>query len=188
MQTLIEGVRTVLGSTAKKRGISIEVRTPADLPLLVADPVKVKQIVYNLVSNAIKFSHEGGVVEIEGRSLAAAASPLGVDAVQIAVIDHGVGIDPRHHRLIFQDFVQADGSTSRAFGGTGLGLALVRRFVELHRGSISLQSAPGQGATFTVTLPCAPSPGAAGADAVATLDLPAESGRRILVVEDDPTA
>jgi len=188
VQTLIEGVRTVLGSTAKKHNVTIEVRAPADLPLLVADPVKVKQIVYNLVSNAIKFSHEGGVVEIEARCLRGAASPFDVDALQIAVIDHGVGIDPRHHRLVFQDFVQVDGTTSRPFGGTGLGLALVRRFVELHRGKVSLESAPGQGSTFTVTLPCTPEEGSADGELVPTLDLPAESGRRILVVEDDPTA
>ncbi|MGV8041543.1 MAG: response regulator [Thermoanaerobaculaceae bacterium] len=188
VQTLIEGVRTVLSSTAKKQGITIDVRAPADLPLLVADPVKVKQIVYNLVSNAVKFSHEGGVVEIEARCLRGAASPFEVDAVQIAVIDHGIGIEPRHHRLVFQDFVQVDGTTARPFGGTGLGLALVRRFVELHRGTVSLESAPGKGATFTVTLPCSPPQGIPAAEAIPTLDLPAESGRRILVVEDDPTA
>lgn len=188
VQTLIEGVRTVLSSNAKKRSVTIEVRAPADLPLLVADPVKLKQIVYNLVSNAIKFSPEGDVVEIEARCVPGPASPLGVDAVQIAVVDHGVGIDPRNHRAIFQDFVQVDGSTSRPYGGTGLGLALVRRFVELHHGMVTLESAPGQGSTFTVTLPCAPPEPGSLAEAVPTLDLPTENGRRILVVEDDPTA
>lgn len=188
VQTLIDGVCTVLSSTAKRRGITLEAHTPADLPLLVADPVKVKQIVYNLVSNAIKFSNEGGLVVVEARRVSCAESPLGADAVQIAVTDQGVGIDPEYHRLVFQEFAQVDGSTSRPFGGAGLGLALVRRFVELHRGTISLRSALGEGATFTVCLPLEPAEPCSEATPVPTLDLPAESGRRILVIEDDPTA
>lgn len=188
VQTLIEGVSTVLSSTAKRRSITLETFAPADLPLLVADPVKVKQIVYNLVANAIKFSHEGGRVVIEARRVESAESPLGADALQIVVTDQGVGIDPEHHRLIFQEFAQVDGSTSRPFSGAGLGLALVRRFVELHHGTISLHSALGEGATFTVSLPLAADAPACEAPPVPTLDLPAESGRRILVIEDDPTA
>ena len=187
VQTLLEGVRTVLTGTASQRGITIAVRAPADLPLLVADPVKIKQIVYNLVSNAVKFSREGGGIEIEARCLRADASPFEVDTVQIAVIDHGIGIDPHHHDLVFQDFGQVDGSTTRRFGGAGLGLALVRRFVELHHGTVSLESVPGQGATFTVTLPCAPPEGFRRENVTPPPGRPAGS-RRILVVEDDPTA
>jgi signal transduction histidine kinase/DNA-binding response OmpR family regulator len=186
VQTLIDGVCTVLKSTAKRRHIAFETRAPANLPLLVADPVKVKQVVYNLVSNAVKFSPTGGTVEVEARHVAADQSPLGRDSIQIAVIDHGIGIDPQHHRVIFQDFVQVDGTASRPFGGAGLGLALARRFVELHHGTISLASAPGEGAVFTVTLPVQPPAEADAVSVVRTLDLPEEAGRRILVVEDDP--
>ncbi|HNX51833.1 MAG TPA: response regulator, partial [Thermoanaerobaculaceae bacterium] len=188
VQTLIEGVCTVLKSTAKKRHVTFETRAPANLPLLVADPVKVKQIVYNLVSNAVKFSHEGGIVEVEARHLSADESPLGCDSVLVAVVDHGLGIDPQHHRVIFQDFVQVDGTASRPFGGAGLGLALARRFVELHRGTIGLVSSPGKGATFTVTLPSQPPAGTAAPLAIQTLSLPEETGRRILIVADDPTS
>ena len=76
----------------------------------MADPVKVKQIVYNLISNAVKFSPDGATVQIEARHLRRGpVAPRAFDSIQIAVIDHGIGIDPQHHRVIFEDFVQVDG-------------------------------------------------------------------------------
>ena len=175
--------------TAKERDIDFAIDVPEDLPPLEADAVKFKQILFNLVSNAAKFSDDGSTVRIEARLVAAADSPLECDAIQVAITDYGVGIDPKDHRLIFEEFRQVDGTSTRAFGGTGLGLALVKRLVELHRGTIKVDSAPTEGSTFTITLPrqfqgdaevSEPQP--------EILDLPSEGRRRILVVEDDPTA
>jgi signal transduction histidine kinase/CheY-like chemotaxis protein len=186
---LIEGVCTIVRGTAKSRNMRFALSCPEDLPLLEADPVKLKQILFNLISNAVKFSDDGATVEVDVRSVGVDSSPLDCEAVQVAVIDRGVGIDPRNHRLIFEEFRQVDQSATRAHGGTGLGLALVRRLIELHRGTITVESAPGQGSTFTVTMPRRfAGTGESVRPAPETLDLPAESGRRILVVEDDPTA
>ena len=165
--------------TAKRRNIDLRGHLPEDLPPLEADPVKLKQILFNLVSNAVKFSPDGSTVWITRRAPAPRPSrPWDWDAIQLAVVDHGIGIDPRNHRLIFEEFRQVDQSATRAHGGTGLGLALVRRLVEMHGGTITVDSAPGQGSTFTVTLPqtlrrrrrarCAPRP--------ETLDLPGRGG------------
>ncbi len=186
---LIEGVCTIVRGTAKSRNMRFEISCPEDLPLLEGDPVKLKQILFNLISNAVKFSDDGSAVQVLARPLPAASSPLGCDSIQLAVVDQGVGIDPRNHRIIFEEFRQVDQSATRAHGGTGLGLALVKRLVELHHGVITVDSAPGKGSTFTVTLPQHFSgEGEPPRDLPETLDLPAESRRRILVVEDDPTA
>jgi signal transduction histidine kinase len=118
-----------------------------------ADLTLLKQIVYNLMSNAVKFSPERSTVTVTGRHLPAAVSPLGEDAVEIRVSDEGIGIDPKDHELIFQEFRQAEGSRGERPHGTGLGLSLVKRFVELHRGTIRLESARGKGSTFIVIFP-----------------------------------
>src|SRR6185369_17863179 len=109
-------------------------------------------VLYNLASNAVKFSPEGGTVAIRVACLPAETSPLGKASVQMAVTDQGPGIDATDQDLVFQEFRQAkDGA--RQVEGTGLGLALVKRFVELHDGLVRLESAPGAGSTFTVVLP-----------------------------------
>jgi signal transduction histidine kinase/DNA-binding response OmpR family regulator len=189
VQTTVEGVSAIMRGTAKERDIHFDIDIPADLPMLEADPVKFKQILFNLVSNAAKFSTDGSTVEVSARHLTAADSSLGCDAIEVAVTDHGVGIDPKDHRIIFEEFRQVDGTSTRSFGGTGLGLALVKRLVELHRGTIKVDSAPGEGSTFTVTLPRQfQGNEPVEAPRADTLELPAEGGKRILVVEDDPTA
>jgi signal transduction histidine kinase len=113
---------------------------------IVADRVKLGQVLFNVVGNAVKFSPSGGLVEITyeqpkpGESL-------------IRVRDHGMGIAPEHHELIFEKFRQVDGGATRAHGGTGLGLAISKSLVELHGGQIWVESAPGTGATFFIKLP-----------------------------------
>jgi signal transduction histidine kinase/DNA-binding response OmpR family regulator len=190
VQPVVEGVCTVMTGAARERDISLELRFGEQLQPLEADPVRFKQILYNLIANALKFSHQGSTITIEARHVPADVSPLGHEAVQVAVVDQGVGIDPRDHRLIFEEFRQADGTTTRRFGGSGLGLALVKRFVELHAGTIAVDSSLGNGATFTVTLPYRfqGEEHADSAGAPEALDLPDELGTRVLVVEDDPTA
>ncbi len=150
---VIRGVSTVMTGVARPRGIEIEIRAGDDLPPLYADAVKLKQILYNLLSNAVKFSPDGSVVAVEVEVVDAARSTLGVDAVQVAVVDHGIGIAVEHQEMVFEAFKQVESSASRTFGGTGLGLALVRRFVELHGGVVGLSSVLGEGSTFAVTLP-----------------------------------
>jgi signal transduction histidine kinase len=116
------------------------------LPELYSDRQKVKQIIVNLLSNSLKFTHEGSIQVI------AAYDPLN-ELVNIAVEDTGIGIDPVHQEKIFEDFQQVDSSPTRAYGGTGLGLSICRRLAAMLEGGITLRSAPGQGSTFTLHIP-----------------------------------
>ncbi len=147
------GVRSVMQGVVGHRGIELELELENDLPPIVADGPKVKQILYNLASNAIKFSPDGSTVRIVVRALPAGNSLLGVPSAEIRVVDQGIGISPEDQVMIFEEFRQVDGEVTRAHGGTGLGLALVRRFTEMHGGIVSLESATGRGSTFTVCLP-----------------------------------
>jgi signal transduction histidine kinase len=135
------------------RDILIDVDIPADLPHVTADSTQIRQIFYNLMSNAVKFSPEHSAVTVSARR-------SGESAVEIRVKDQGIGIDPKDHQLIFQEFRQAHGSKGERPQGTGLGLALVKRFVEMHNGTIRVESAHGEGSTFIVVLPCQYQPGA----------------------------
>jgi signal transduction histidine kinase/DNA-binding response OmpR family regulator len=150
---LIEGVTTIMRGAAQKNEIELQVEIEGEVPLIEADPVKLKQVLFNLISNAIKFSPEGSSVEITARSVPAAASPLGQDSVEVVVADHGIGIHPEDLEKIFEPFRQAESGVARRFGGTGLGLALVKAFVEKHQGQLRLDSTVGDGSTFYVTLP-----------------------------------
>jgi signal transduction histidine kinase len=119
----------------------------------VADERKVKQIVINLLSNAVKFTPAGGSVTLRARRVATAAGPDAAAGVEIAVIDTGVGIAEDQQALVFEEFRQAGGDYLRKAEGTGLGLSLAKRFVELHGGTIRVESAPGRGSTFAFVLP-----------------------------------
>jgi signal transduction histidine kinase/DNA-binding response OmpR family regulator len=186
---IVESVCNVMKGVSTRRGVTIDVALPADLPVVEADQVKLKQILYNLASNAVKFSPAGGVVRIAARALPASESPLGTESVELLVRDEGPGIDPRDHARVFEEFQQASpGSAARnTVEGTGLGLALVKRFVELHDGRILLDSARGAGTTFTVLLPRqfrgSPVPAREGGVVVRP-----GTGTRVLVVEDEPAA
>jgi signal transduction histidine kinase len=150
---VVEGICSVMRGVATMRDVVIDVDIPADLPRITADSTQIRQILYNLMSNAVKFSREHSRVTVSARL-------SGDDAVEICVRDQGVGIDPKDHQLIFQEFRQAHGSKGERPQGTGLGLALVKRFVEMHNGTIRVESAHGQGSTFVVVLPCHYRPGA----------------------------
>jgi|GEM_PF-4042786 len=144
----VELVEEVVGSCqvlAKQSGVQLRFHG-AEESLLVADRVRVGQVLYNLISNAIKFSPEGGVVEV---SLGAPSET----ELELRVRDQGIGIAAEHHALIFEKFRQVDGSATRAYGGTGLGLAISKGLVELHGGRIWVESSKGEGATFVVRLP-----------------------------------
>jgi signal transduction histidine kinase len=126
--------------------LAVTPRLPADALMLHSDRQKVKQIIVNLLSNALKFTHEGGIeiaVTFDGRSRMAT----------ITVSDTGIGISAEHHEKIFEDFRQVDDSPSRQYGGTGLGLAICRRLATAVGGRIALRSTLGEGSTFTLTIP-----------------------------------
>jgi signal transduction histidine kinase/DNA-binding response OmpR family regulator len=189
LRAAVDGVCTVLRSTAEKKGIRVRVDAAGDVPLLEADPARLKQVLYHLLANAIKFSYPESEVVVRLRRETAAESPLRRAGVAIAVIDDGIGIEPHDRELIFEAFRQADGSASREFQGAGLGLALVKRFVELHGGLVTVASALGQGSTFTVHLPLQQknSGPVAPPEGEAHVDRPEPGEDRVLVVEDDPT-
>jgi signal transduction histidine kinase/DNA-binding response OmpR family regulator len=184
---VVHGVESVMHGVAARRSIELVVELPPDLPPIVADAPRLKQVLYNLVANAVKFSPDAATVTIACRALAAEASPLAEPSLAVAVVDRGIGIAPESQAAIFEEFRQLDGGADRALGGTGLGLALVKRFVEMHRGRIDVDSAPGRGSTFTVTLPCDARPRAGvEAQGAAPATAPAATGGPVvLVVEDD---
>jgi signal transduction histidine kinase len=131
---------------AADRGISVS--CPDDLPPLRGNPDHLHEMMENLVSNAVKFSAAGSDIEIDAERDGG--------SVIIRIRDHGIGIPPELHERIFDKFFRADNSDRRMTGGTGLGLALVREIVALHNGSIRVESVPGRGSTFLVTLPLCP--------------------------------
>src|SRR5204863_4259697 len=134
----IDGVTSLMRGVSAQRRIAFEVDIEPGLPDIEADPVKVKQVLYNLVSNALKFSPEDSSITIKVESRGENQSPLYEPAVRISVIDRGIGIDPKDHARIFLEFQQVDSRISRTFGGTGLGLTLVKKFVDMHGGVVDL--------------------------------------------------
>jgi signal transduction histidine kinase len=143
---LLDNTTTLVRERALRHGLTLAREVDPRLGEWVADARKLKQVVINLLANAVKFTPAGGRVTLSARA-------LGEDAVEIAVSDTGVGIPADQQALVFEEFRQAAGNYLRKAEGTGLGLALARRFVELHGGTLRVQSAPGQGATFAFTLP-----------------------------------
>jgi K+-sensing histidine kinase KdpD len=146
----IENALALVRERASRRGVLLERALDPALGVINADERKVKQILLNLLSNALKFTPEGGRIDVEATRAAGAAV--------IAVRDTGVGIAPEDHEAVFEEFRQV--GESHAVEGTGLGLALSRKFVELHGGRIWVESELGHGSTFRFTLPLAPAAGA----------------------------
>ena len=142
---LLESASMLVRERASRQGLTLTLDVGEGLADWVADLRKIKQVVINLLSNAVKFTPAGGSVTLRARRMDA--------GVEIAVIDTGVGIPPGQQALVFEEFRQASGDHLRRSEGTGLGLALAKRFVELHGGTIRVESAPGQGSTFAFMLP-----------------------------------
>jgi len=146
MENLMRGV-------AAENEIDIEVRIPEDLPLVMADAIKLKQVMFNVLSNAVKFSPVRSTIVVQAEVVAEEDSSLGVEALRIDVVDRGIGIRFEDQEVIFQEFRQLDEGASRRFQGTGLGLPLALRLMELHGGTVLVDSLPGLGSTFSVLLP-----------------------------------
>ncbi|MBV9495720.1 MAG: response regulator [Acidobacteria bacterium] len=170
------------GMTKTNPTLAIDV--PDDLPQIETDMAKFKQILFNLVSNAVKFSPGGSPITISARYIGTNDED---GSITVSVTDHGIGIDPRHHSVIFEEFRQVDGTAKREFGGTGLGLALVKKFAELQGGTVRVDSAPGRGSTFSFTLPVR-SRAAVVSRGPDREDLEPRVADRVLVVEDDANA
>jgi orotate phosphoribosyltransferase len=142
---ILEGSLTMVRERANRHGIALTIELDPTVGSIEADERKLKQIVFNLLSNAVKFTPDGGKVSISARNRG--------EAIEVGVQDTGVGIAPEDQEQIFEEFRQASHAHGKAREGTGLGLALARRFVELHGGQIRVESALGVGSTFTFTLP-----------------------------------
>jgi signal transduction histidine kinase len=149
LESCLAEVVNQLKPMANTKGLYLKLETPTVLPLVLADSRRIRQIVLNLVSNALKFTEKGGIaihcVPLEGNEM-----------LRVSVHDTGIGISPAALSYIFEAFRQADGSTTRRFGGTGLGLTIARKLVELQGGEVAVESTVGQGSTFSFTLPIVP--------------------------------
>lgn len=173
-EVLEEAVAT-LAPLARERGNTIRLDNRLAAQMIKADTTRLKQILFNLLSNANKFT-EDGTIEVE-----VTADPANADAFLIAVTDSGIGMSPEVIQRLFQPFAQADASTTRKYGGTGLGLTISQRFCELMGGQISVRSVEGEGSTFTVCLPLV-----AGDVPRKRRTTPAGAARRrILLIDDD---
>ena len=146
LREAIEEVCAVTNAIAQKKRIQTKIDVAPELGEVTLDQQKFKQVLYNLLSNAIKFSDDGGNVEI-------LAEPHDTDRVKLVVSDTGTGIKSEDFERLFKEFGQVESGASRRHEGTGLGLALTRKIVELHGGTIGVESEVGKGSSFTVVLP-----------------------------------
>ncbi|MBI1324613.1 response regulator [bacterium] len=178
---------------ASEKGLRLSTRSVGPIPVsCLIDAASVRQILMNLVSNAIKFTGQGGHVEVQVRAERSEVCENG-NCTTFSVIDDGCGIDPNEIDRLFEAFEQADNTTSRKFGGAGLGLNICRRLVEILGGSIKVTSEPGKGSRFDVTIPCRMPPDDLAADAQevavvaratsARKQIPQLTGR-VLIVDD----
>ena len=144
MSEVIGETLAILQPQAEERQVSIALQIPETLPTIIGDPDRLKQVMVNLVSNGVKYNHEGGRVDIEVK--------IGEDKLNVAVKDTGRGIAEEDLPHIFERFYRVDDSEQQV-KGTGLGLSIAKHIVEVHGGTISVQSGKGQGSTFSFTLP-----------------------------------
>jgi signal transduction histidine kinase/ActR/RegA family two-component response regulator len=174
-----QSVHGLWSHVATEKGLALTFEVDPETPRWVSgDPTRVRQIILNLVSNAVKFTQVGRV------TIRMAPHDTGV---RIEVSDTGIGMTPEQQRRLFQSFTQADASTTRRFGGTGLGLSICKQLSEAMGGDVSMVSAVGHGSTFTVRLPLSVAePPETKPESDDTLDQPPLAGLRILVVDDNP--
>jgi CheY-like chemotaxis protein/HPt (histidine-containing phosphotransfer) domain-containing protein len=194
---LVAAAVDTLRPQANAKGLEIKAEIePGSDDALSGDPTRIRQILFNLLGNAVKFTEQGGIV------VSAGTAPLGggQTRVTIAVRDTGIGLDAEQLARLFEPFSQADSSTTRRYGGTGLGLSIVRRLAQLMSGDVTADSMPGAGSTFTVTLVLDAAPAQSplsellkqGVPSPAPLTLPSSpdpGGRglkKLLVVDDHP--
>jgi adenylate cyclase len=144
---LVDEVIGAAGQLAEKNKNRLVVDSADNLGPLIADPMRLKQILLNLLSNACKFTNEGEV------ALRVRNVTDGREWIELSVADSGIGMTPEQQAKLFQEFTQADSLTARRYGGTGLGLALSRKLARMMGGDVTVTSEPGQGSVFTLRLP-----------------------------------
>jgi hypothetical protein len=144
LEEIISELKNTLEPLVKKKQLILDVDTNQEYPVY-ADKLKIKQVLYNLFSNAIKFTPEKGKIAID--------IDYGDEDITISVSDSGIGIPPEEQDKIFESFRQLDSNSNRQYQGTGLGLALVKKIIEMHGGQIWVESEAGKGSTFKFTLP-----------------------------------
>ncbi|MDP9179077.1 MAG: HAMP domain-containing histidine kinase [Gemmatimonadota bacterium] len=155
LQAIVEQVTSLNESLVAKKQLTLECLVPDDLPEVSGDRDKIMHVLMNLLGNAFEFTPPGGKVWV----MAALEDTLGTAVtIRVEVGDTGRGIAPDHHELIFREFAQVDSTASRVHHGTGLGLTIARRYVELHGGRIWVESELGLGSRFFFTLPCVKAP------------------------------
>jgi PAS domain S-box-containing protein len=181
VQEFCESCLVFVRTQAMQKNIGVAFEHDGRVAKLSADPKYLKQILVNLLTNAVKFTPDGGRLGLT------VAAPEGESVVRFTVWDTGIGIAPENARKLFHAFTQIDSGLTRAQEGTGLGLALVAKLAELHGGSVALESGPGQGSRFIVTLPkiLAPAP---ALKSVLHGEPDRRNYRHALVIEDDPTS
>jgi signal transduction histidine kinase len=160
LNEVIVGVLGAMAPLARRKRLQLEAKTPQGAPRVRGDKLKLRQVLLSLVGNAIKFTAEGGRIEVTvgvgGMSRdddAVSSSAPKRMGVRMRVVDNGIGIPPEKQAHIFEPFFQVDSSSTREYGGTGLGLTLAKSYVEAHGGRIWVESEANRGSTFTLTLP-----------------------------------
>jgi len=186
LESLVEGVAETLLPLAERKGIEVLLYCDPALPAVMGDPVRVRQILLNLLGNAIKFT--GDVAQRPGRveilaERAPDPAPPGQVGLRFVIRDNGIGMAPETLARLFQPFQQAETSTTRRFGGTGLGLVISQRLAGLMQGHIECESTAGEGSIFRVGLHLDPAPAAVPAPTVGVL-----AGLQVLLVQGDPKA
>jgi signal transduction histidine kinase/DNA-binding response OmpR family regulator len=177
LRPFVQAILTTTEPLARERGVALEAEVAPGLDAVVTDETKLRQVVLNLVSNALKFTREGRV--------ALRVVPAGAGRVAFEVEDTGVGIAPELHDAVFEEFRQVDGSTTREVGGTGLGLPIARRLARMLGGDVALRrSVPGEGSLFVATIAA----GAASEGPLAAAQAVAAAGgeRLVVSIDDDP--
>jgi len=182
LSEVIENLGNIAAVAAEDKDIEVLFQVGADVPDgLVGDPLRLGQVLINLTNNAIKFTEKGEVVV----SAELAEQDEQGAALRFSVRDTGIGMTPEQTAKLFQAFTQADTSTTRRYGGTGLGLTISRCLVEMMGGTIGVESEAGRGSTFSFTVRL---PKAEEGALAAPIEVPELAGTRILVVDDNPTA
>jgi signal transduction histidine kinase/CheY-like chemotaxis protein len=191
---MIDEVASTIRPMVEKNSNKLHIQRSPDLGLMHADQIKVRQALFNLLSNAVKFTHEGNITLDAGRQ-----SMDGSEWIVFRVTDTGIGLSPEQIVKLFQDFTQADASTTRKFGGTGLGLVLTRRFCQMMGGDVTVRSVSGEGSIFTIKLPAVTgeTKSETAVEAAAALISSEHDGEGdetmpplgscVLVIDDDPT-
>jgi CheY-like chemotaxis protein len=175
---LVEGVAAMMRPAAQEKGIALSVQVAGDLGWIDADPARLRQALFNLVGNAVKFTAQGRI-EVRAHKVSRGGWPM----LRFEVEDTGIGIARAAQDRIFQRFDQADVSSTRRFGGSGLGLAVTRRLAQMMGGDVGFTSVEHRGSTFWLEVAAEPVSPALGEPEIE----PFLSGLQILVVEDNPT-